>query len=195
MTAAMTGSRQRLRGRRPRSEPGLRPRPRARRPRRASWPLRGRRNWGWAEKYFLSFKIFSKLGVSSGRSSVINSTISSFFWGKKPPRNWRKSRRGRLPREGRWLTRDAACLKISTMLLRVSSCCHFHLILISFVYKWKLPETFLLIIYFTKEKLKAICAEYHKRAVGLESIKYDLEHEVVIKDYEVNQRESRAISS
>ena len=44
-----------------------------------------------------------------------------------------------------------------------------------------------LIIYFTKEKLKAICAEYHKRAVGLESIKYDLEHEVVIKDYEVNQ--------
>ena len=47
-----------------------------------------------------------------------------------------------------------------------------------------------LIIYFTKEKLKAICAEYHKRAVGLESIKYDLEHEVVIKDYEVNH-ESR----
>ena len=49
----------------------------------------------------------------------------------------------------------------------------------------------LLIVYFTKEKLKAICAEYHKRAVGLESIKYDLEHEVVIKDYEVNQELKR----
>ena len=46
-------------------------------------------------------------------------------------------------------------------------------------------------LFSTKEKLKAICAEYHKRAVGLESIKYDLEHEVVIKDYEVNQ-ESQA---
>ena len=49
-------------------------------------------------------------------------------------------------------------------------------------------------LFSTKEKLKAICAEYHKRAVGLESIKYDLEHEVVIKDYEVN-RESRAEQS
>merc|ERR1711874_916528 len=39
----------------------------------------------------------------------------------------------------------------------------------------------------SEEKLKAICAEYHKRAVGLESIKYDLEHEVVIKDYEINE--------
>ena len=50
-------------------------------------------------------------------------------------------------------------------------------------------------IYFTKEKLKAICAEYHKRANGLESIKYDLEHEVVIKDYEVNRNHDRAIST
>merc|ERR1712045_759540 len=39
----------------------------------------------------------------------------------------------------------------------------------------------------SEEKLKAICAEYHSRAVGLESFKYDLEHEVVIKDYEINE--------
>merc|ERR1711963_1060058 len=39
----------------------------------------------------------------------------------------------------------------------------------------------------SEEKLKAICKEYHSRAVGLESIKYDLEHEVVIKDYEINE--------
>ena len=77
------------------------------------------------------------------------------------------------------------CLKISTMLLRVS--CNLSLI---FRFTPKNENSQTLIIYFTKEKLKAICAEYHKRAVGLESIKYDLEHEVVIKDYEVNQ-ESR----
>ena len=76
------------------------------------------------------------------------------------------------------------------MLLRVS--CHPfpHFIRIN-----ENSQKLLLIIYFTKEKLKAICAEYHKRAVGLESIKYDLEHEVVIKDYEVNRNHDRAIST
>ena len=41
------GSRPRLTGRRRRSAPGWRLRPLARRPRRASWRRRGRRNWGW----------------------------------------------------------------------------------------------------------------------------------------------------
>ena len=90
------------------------------------------------------------------------------------------------------MTRDVDCPKISTMLLRVS--CHLHLILIRINENSEILIILILIIYFTKEKLKAICAEYHKRAVGLESIKYDLEHEVVIKDYEVN-RESRAEQS
>merc|ERR1712079_876813 len=39
----------------------------------------------------------------------------------------------------------------------------------------------------SEETLRAICKEYHRRAVELEGIKYDLEHEVVIKDYEINE--------
>jgi len=37
-----------------------------------------------------------------------------------------------------------------------------------------------------KEHLRQICKEYHARAAKIENLKYDLEHEVVIKDYEVN---------
>ena len=36
-----------------------------------------------------------------------------------------------------------------------------------------------------KEQLSLICEEYHARAAKIENLKYDLEHEVVIKDYEV----------
>ena len=36
-----------------------------------------------------------------------------------------------------------------------------------------------------KEQLRLICKEYHARAAKIENLKYDLEHEVVIKDYEV----------
>ena len=36
-----------------------------------------------------------------------------------------------------------------------------------------------------KEQLRQICKEYHARAAKIENLKYDLEHEVVIKDYEV----------
>ena len=36
-----------------------------------------------------------------------------------------------------------------------------------------------------EEKLRNICKDYYARAANLESLKYDLEHEVVIKDYEV----------
>merc|ERR1712227_102526 len=39
----------------------------------------------------------------------------------------------------------------------------------------------------SEEKLRAICKEYYSRASNLESIKYDLEHEVVIKDYEITK--------
>merc|ERR1712062_583706 len=39
----------------------------------------------------------------------------------------------------------------------------------------------------SEEELAVICRDYHTRATNLESIKYDLEHEVVIKDYEINE--------
>jgi len=37
----------------------------------------------------------------------------------------------------------------------------------------------------SEEQLRQICKEYHARAAKIENLKYDLEHEVVIKDYEV----------
>merc|ERR1712109_392732 len=39
----------------------------------------------------------------------------------------------------------------------------------------------------SEEQLRVICKDYFTRAANLESIKYDLEHEVVIKDYEINE--------
>merc|ERR1712130_634713 len=39
----------------------------------------------------------------------------------------------------------------------------------------------------SEEKLRVICKDYYTRAVNLESLKYDLEHEVIIKDYEINE--------
>ena len=39
-----------------------------------------------------------------------------------------------------------------------------------------------------KEQLRKICKEYHDRAAKIENLKYDLEHEVVIKDYEVTSK-------
>merc|ERR1712032_1428920 len=39
----------------------------------------------------------------------------------------------------------------------------------------------------SEEQLRAICKDYFGRAAKLESTKYDLEHEVVIKDYEINE--------
>merc|ERR1712029_811237 len=39
----------------------------------------------------------------------------------------------------------------------------------------------------SEEKLRNICKDYYARAANLESLKYDLEHEVVIKDYEITE--------
>merc|ERR1719228_2532084 len=39
----------------------------------------------------------------------------------------------------------------------------------------------------SEDQLRQICKEYHARAAKIESLKYDLEHEVVIKDYEINE--------
>merc|ERR1712168_545709 len=39
----------------------------------------------------------------------------------------------------------------------------------------------------SEEQLRQICKEYHARAAKIENLKYDLEHEVVIKDYEINE--------
>merc|ERR1711915_299396 len=39
----------------------------------------------------------------------------------------------------------------------------------------------------SEEQLRQICKEYHDRAAKIENLKYDLEHEVVIKDYEINE--------
>merc|ERR1711950_80191 len=39
----------------------------------------------------------------------------------------------------------------------------------------------------SEEQLRVICKDYFSRAANLESIKYDLEHEVVIKDYEIHE--------
>merc|ERR1712168_1179167 len=39
----------------------------------------------------------------------------------------------------------------------------------------------------SEDQLRQICKEYHARAAKIENLKYDLEHEVVIKDYEINE--------
>merc|ERR1711976_1046992 len=39
----------------------------------------------------------------------------------------------------------------------------------------------------SEEQLRKVCQDYFDRAAKLESLKYDLEHEVVIKDYEINE--------
>lgn len=47
---------------------------------------------------------------------------------------------------------------------------------------------------FSKEQLREICKEYHARAAEIENIKYDLEHEVVVKDYEVQNQSLLCLS-
>merc|ERR1711962_1097155 len=39
----------------------------------------------------------------------------------------------------------------------------------------------------SEAELKAVCKEYQKRLENLENLKYDLEHEVQVKDYEINE--------
>ena len=40
---------------------------------------------------------------------------------------------------------------------------------------------------FTAAGRKQICLDYHARCAALESVKFDLEHEVKVKDYEVTR--------
>merc|ERR1712183_499048 len=39
----------------------------------------------------------------------------------------------------------------------------------------------------SEEQLRQICKEYHARAAKIENLKYDLEHEVVMRDYQINE--------
>ena len=157
----MPGSRPRLIGRRRRFAPGWRLRPLARRPRRASWRRRGRRNWGWVSSGGRRCCYLSSLASpeEEGRRGAEERAGEEGGGKEEGDRREVRPAQGYRQRFWGWVTGPGGQNKPPMI--------NYHL--------------------FWKEKLKAICKEYHSRAVGLESIKYDLEHEVVIKDYEVNQ--------